>query len=261
MLPLILYDIPSTVEGGCWSPNLAKPRQVNSWFQIMPPSLTSCRYVLRYKGLPFEVEWVELPDIAPRMKDIGATPGRGFDGVEKYTLPVLHDPNSGAIITDSWEIAIYLDHTYPEKRVFPKGTEGLIGAFATVYPEQFRPAIKILLMRSMEVLNERSREYYLAAREEQFNQKMEDWSPEGPERDRHWSVIEKAFTTMKIWFDKSEGKWLMGNTFSYADILAATHLFWFKKVLHVDEWKKIAAWHDGQWERLLADVERECKVV
>ena len=217
--------------------------------------------MLGYKGLPFEVEWVEYPDIAPRMKELGAAPGKSRGGTEMYTLPVLRDPNTGVIITDSWEIAVYLDNTYPEKPVFPEDTKGLISAFGTMLLNQIFPVVKFLVLRSKEVLNERSAEYYLTKRQIHFNQKIEEWSPEGPERERHWSILEKTLAAWKAVYDKTEGKWLMGNTFSYADILTASLLFWFKRVLHDDEWKRVAAWHDGHWERLLADVERECKVM
>jgi len=193
------------------------------------------------------------------MKEIGATPGKHPYGGEMYTLPVLRDPNTGAIITDSWDIVVYLDNTYPAKPVFPKDTKGLICAFGAAYMDQFWPATKFPLVRSREILTERSAEYYLTTRQQYFSQKVEEWSPEGPERDQHWSIFEKAFTAVKKWYDKTDGKWLMGNTFSYADILAASGLFWFKMVLHDDEWKRLAAWHDGRWEKLLADVESECK--
>jgi len=49
------------------------------------------------------------------------------------------------IITDSWDIAMYLNNTYPEKPVFPKDTNGLIHAFDAVYTDQIRPAIKFHL--------------------------------------------------------------------------------------------------------------------
>ncbi|KAF8131631.1 hypothetical protein EV363DRAFT_1483139 [Boletus edulis] len=60
------------------------------------------------------------------MKEIGASPNKRPYGSEVYTLPVLSDPNTGAFITDSWATAVYLDETYPEKPVFPKGSRGLI---------------------------------------------------------------------------------------------------------------------------------------
>ncbi|KAL4075528.1 hypothetical protein J3A83DRAFT_4369686 [Scleroderma citrinum] len=244
MLPLILYDIPSNVEGNYWSPSTARPR-----------------YILGYKGLPFEVDWAEFPDIAPRMKEIGAAPSKRRDGSESYTLPVLRDPNTGAIVTDSWDIAVYLDNTYPEKPIFPKDTKGLIRVFDTAYTDQILPALKFLLLRSREILRQPSAEYYTTTREKYFNQTFGELSPEGPERDQHWSALEKGFATVKTWYDKTDGKWLMGSTFSYADILAASGLFWLKKVLHDDEWKRVAGWHGGQWGRLLVDAERECKVV
>ena len=216
---------------------------------------------MSYKGLPFEVEWVELPDIAPRMKEIKAAPGKGPDGTEMYTLPVLRDPNTGAIVTDSWDIALYLDNTYPEKPVFPEDTKGLIHAFNTAHFGQLLPAIKFPLMRLGGVLRERSLKYYLTTRERYFNQQIEEWSPEGPEREQHWAVLEKAFETWMTWHGKTEGKWFMGNTFSYADVLVVSSLFWLKKVLHENEWNRIATWHDGQLKDLFADVERECQNV
>ena len=48
-----------------------------------------------YKGLHCKVKWVELPDIAPKMKEIVAVPGKSPDGTEMYTLPVLRDPTLG----------------------------------------------------------------------------------------------------------------------------------------------------------------------
>ena len=70
-----------------------------------------------------EINWVEFPDTAPRMKEIGARATR-YDGRDIYTLPVLHDPNTGALVSDSFDIAMYLDKTYPEKPVIPKDTNG-----------------------------------------------------------------------------------------------------------------------------------------
>ena len=180
------------------------------------------------------------------MKEIGAAPSKRPDGTEKYTLPVLRDPNTGALVTDSFDIAVYLDDTYSERPVFPNDTNGLIYALDTAYIDQVRPAIKFLSLRAKEILKERSAEYFIITREQYFNQKFAEFSPEGPVRDQHWAALEKAFIlTAKMWYDKTDGKWLVGNSFSYADIITATNLLWFKRTLHDDEWKRIAAWHDG----------------
>ena len=213
---------------------------------------------MRYKDLSFETDWVELPDITLRMKEIGASPSKRPDGTEKYTLPVLRDPNTGALVTDSFDIATYLDNTYPEKPVFPRDTQSLIHAFDTVYIDLIRPAIKFLSLRAKEILKERSVEYFVTTREQNFNQELAEFSPEGPERDQHWAALEKVFAAAKMWYDKSGGKWIMRDTFCYADIITATNLLWLKRTLHDDEWKKIAVWHDRRWEKFLADVASKC---
>lgn len=244
MIPLILYDIPSKLEGNHWSPNTAKPR-----------------FVLGYKGLPFRIEWVEYPDIAPRMKEIGASKDKLPDGRELYTLPVLSDPNTNALITDSWNIAEYLEKTYPEKPIFPNKSQGLMLVFNTTVYGLGRPAFKFPFLRVSRILNERSMEYFITTREELHKEKFSEFSPEGPKRDEHWAIIKRAMETCKEWYDKEEGKWLMGDVFSYADIIIASRLFWLKRILHDDEWETIANWHDGRWGKLLADVEKECNKV
>ncbi|KIK30027.1 hypothetical protein PISMIDRAFT_671047 [Pisolithus microcarpus 441] len=240
MIPLIFYDIPSKLEGNYWSGSTAKSR-----------------FVLGYKGLPFRIEWVEYCDIAQRMKEIGARQNKLVDGRDGYTLPFLNDPNTGALITDSWEIAEYLEKTYPEKPIFPNKSKGLIRAFDAILMNLLRAAIKFPLVRSTEIMNERSAEYFIATREVGFKEKFSEFSPEGPKREEHWALLEQMFNTSKEWYDEEGGKWLMGDVLSYADIIIASRLFWFKRVLHDDEWEKIANWHDGRWAKLLADFEKE----
>lgn len=219
------------------------------------------RFVLGYKNLPFETVWVEYPDIAPKFKEIGASPLKLQDGSERYTVPVLSDPNTGALITDSWVIAEYLDETYPEKPIFPNGTKGLIMAFEPTLRALEGASFRFSLFRSSQILNERSREYFIATRQVTLGDKVDEWSPEGPTREAHWEIIEKSFYgSAKAWYDKVEGPWVMGDTFSYADILLAVRSLWFKRVYRDDEWKRIASLHDGKWEKLLAEVEKECNL-
>ena len=228
---------------------------------VFYPSSDDSRFVLGYKNLPFETVWVEYPDIAPRMKEIGASPNKLLDGGEQYTLPVISDPNTGAIVTDSFAIAQYLDKTYPEKPIFPPGSEGLISAFDSTLFALAGDSFRFSILRSSQVLNERSLEYFIRTREASFGAKVDQWSPEGPTREAHWAIIEKRYyNSAKMWYDKVEGKWLMGDTFSYADILLAIRTLWFKRVYEEEEWKRIASLHDGKWEKLLADVEKECNL-
>ncbi|KAI6120883.1 hypothetical protein EDD16DRAFT_1725797 [Pisolithus croceorrhizus] len=237
MVPLILYDIPSKLEGNYWSPSTAKPRRMN------PSLVSSDSSIIR------RVEWVEYSDIASRMKQIGARKNKFLYGGEGYTLPVLHDPNTSALITDSWEIAEYLEKTYPEKLIFPNKSKGLIRAFDAAVANSLRAVFKFPIFRTSEILSERSAEY------------PHHHERKRPKCDEHWAILERVFDTSKEWYDDQEGKWLTGDTSSYADIITAADLFWFKRVLHGNEWEKIANWHDGRWAKLLTNVETECNAV
>ncbi|KAG1727798.1 hypothetical protein EDB19DRAFT_1914033 [Suillus lakei] len=235
MLPLVLYDILSELPGNNWSPNPAKPR-----------------FILSYKNLPFVTLWVEYSDISIAMKSIGAKPNKRRDGSEVHTVPVLSDPNTGALITDSLEIASYLEKTYPEKPIFPNNSESLICAFDSAYMSLIIPAIRTTFLRTTEILSPASAEFLAHS----VNVPL----PWDARRDEGWELLENGYSTAYEWYQKSDGKWIMGDTFSYADIIVACWLLMYKRLLKEDEWARISSWNGGKWAQVLADVEKECKL-
>lgn len=66
------------------------------------------RWALDYKRLP----WRGIDIVAFTKKEM-----RRFEGAQ--TVPLLHDPATGAAIGDSSPIIRYLDETYPERPLFP----------------------------------------------------------------------------------------------------------------------------------------------
>ncbi|KAG2116866.1 hypothetical protein BD769DRAFT_1056525 [Suillus cothurnatus] len=237
MLPLVLYDILSELPANNWSPNPAKPR-----------------FILSYKDLPFVTLWVEYSDIPIAMKAVGARPNKRQDGSDVYTVPVLSDPNTGALITDSLEIASYLEKTYPEKPIFPNNSEPLIRAFDSAHLSLIRPAVKSIFVRSTEILNPASAKFFIGARS------IDVPLPWDTRYDEDWDLLEKGYNTAYELYQKTDGKWIIGNTFSYADIILACYLLWYKRVLKEDEWARISSWNGGKWAQVLADVEKECKL-
>ncbi|KAG2348089.1 hypothetical protein BDR05DRAFT_957747 [Suillus weaverae] len=237
MQPLVLYDILSELPGNNFSPNPAKPR-----------------FVLSYKDLPFVTLWVEYSDISVAMKAVGAKPNKRRDGSDVYTVPVLSDPNTGALITDSLEIASYLEKTYPEKPIFPNNSEPLIRAFDSDHLSLVRPAIKSIYTRSAEILSPASAKFFIGLRSKDIP------LPWDAKYDEDWDLLEKGYNTIYEWYQKTDGKWIMGDTFSYPDIVVACYLLWYKRVMKEEEWVRICSWNGGKWAQVLADVEKECKL-
>jgi glutathione S-transferase len=237
MQPLVLYDILSNLPGNNFSPNPAKPR-----------------FVLSYKEIPFVTIWVEYSDISIAMKAIGSKPSKRRDGSEVYTIPVLSDPNTGTLISDSLEIVSYLEKTYPEKPIFPNNSESLIRAFDSAYMSLLLPGIRTVFLRTTEILSPASAKFFIGARTGDAS------LPWDVSRDADWELLEKGYNTAYEWYQKTDGKWIMGNTFSYADIIVACWLLAFKRVLKADEWVMISSWNGGKWAQVLADVEKECKL-
>ncbi|KAI0689501.1 glutathione transferase GTE1 [Cytidiella melzeri] len=240
---IILYDLDSTRPGRATSPM--------TW---------RARYALNYKGIPYKTEWLEYPDIEPLCRKIGAPPtGKKADGSGHYTVPMIYDPSTGKIISDSLAIAKYLDETYPSTpQLFQPGTGALQAACADVIlPAVVLPTLFILLSRIADTLNPRSSAYFRATREEQFG-KLEDMNTP-----KAWEDLEKGWGQVKSYLDvNGEGKNLSflgeSDKFTWCDIQLASTLIWTRTIAGKDseDWKRIAGFYDSFGERLLAQFER-----
>jgi len=232
---ITLYDIPSTLPGKAWSPNVWKTR-----------------LSLSVKGLQYKTVWVEFPEIESVCKKIGAKPTSAT--APHYTLPVIHDPSTNSVISNSIEIARYLDATYPATTpLFPPRSAALQEAFQSA----FRSTVIMSTLPSIMLhlicinLNPTSETHYRTTREAKLGRKLEDLSPPGPQRDEHWKEAEKTFGVVESWLaaNGEEKPFVMGDMISYADVTIAGFLLCLKKLLGPEsqEWKGIAGWHGGRW--------------
>lgn len=170
---ITLYDAASTKGKPLgWNPFVSRARYIGSASPPASPSFLIVRiaqfsYALNFKGVPYKTVWLEYPDIEPTFRSIGAIPiSPKPDGSGPfYTLPVIVDPSrrtpSGGptIITDSWNIAEYLDNVYPSPGLlFPEGTKALQALFLNhVTTTLFYPIVRILTPPLLDFLNEASR--------------------------------------------------------------------------------------------------------
>ncbi|KAE9396353.1 hypothetical protein BT96DRAFT_958228 [Gymnopus androsaceus JB14] len=250
---IIFYDIPFAEPGVCWSPF--------TW---------RTRYCLNYKGLPYRTEWVEYPDIEALCIKIGAAPTDvQDDGVTpEYTLPVIYDPTTGRAVSDSFDIAVYLDATYPSTpRVMHPGMQGIqtaCASYANFQTARVRPFVIPAVFQKLPP--GRSQEYFRRTREVTIGCKLEDWTPRGEDGVREWKAFERGLMFVDKPYKRARketgGRFICGEHPTFADFALAGVLQWCKEGFgpESEEWRDISSWEDRKWETFLNNLEMVAQV-
>ncbi|KAJ7644271.1 hypothetical protein FB45DRAFT_897413 [Roridomyces roridus] len=238
--PILFYDIPSNT--GPWSPN--------TWI---------IRYALNLKGLAYRTIWVEYPDIPEKCMAIGAEPSMmRKDGSPYYSLPVIQDPNTGAIISESLRICEYLDATYPETyKLVPPGTYTLQKGYRAGYDTATDGSIPFIMPAIARILRPRSAEHFVRTREVSFGKKLTEMTPTGEEREVAWNKFKMGFERVVKWMKEGE-PYIMGDRIMYPDLMIAGEMQWFIAGFGRDseEWKDIETWQGGRWGKLVDDLKK-----
>jgi glutathione S-transferase len=268
--PLIFYDISSPLQPRSYAPN---------------PSKT--RLALNFKRLAFTTHYIDILDIASVRASFACPATRTLaDGTDFPTLPVLHDPATGAVVGDSVDIANYLDSTFPGAGgcLFPTDADADNAEAARwrTYesPCKSTPFYAPLSIRPADMPN---------AVYARFNVHVDttfsahvgafaEFLPFNPEtaddvkalfakRSRlpSWDVLSvrgearrpllEAFradlgTLAALFGGGDGGPFLEGERASYADLIVGGWLNMFEVVMPADEWVEFRAWHGGVFARL-----------
>ncbi|PBK91081.1 hypothetical protein ARMGADRAFT_1014299 [Armillaria gallica] len=211
------------------------------------------RYALNLKNLPFQVVDVELPDVEALAKKIGAAPtSTKSDGVSPfYTIPIIQDDSTGAVVSDSIDIAAYLDKTYPSSGpvLIPTGTKALQLAFSSAVVDAFAPFRPFFAHNMTKKVNDATAAYFLRVR---LGGVAKD-APEGEEREKLLTSAKQNLGKINKWFEGSEGDFVMGNEPCFADTAICAFLQFTRTMLgeESEEWKDVASWDDGRWGKYL----------
>ncbi|KAJ3867130.1 hypothetical protein EV359DRAFT_35127 [Lentinula novae-zelandiae] len=244
-MTITLYDFPAKRdEHTAWNPNVWKTR-----------------YSLVYKNLPYRTVLVEFPDLEHIMQLLGAAPTETKpDGSPKYTLPVIHDSATNAVVSDSFIIAQYLEETYPSPPLFPNGTHAFHASFNDLFPARIEPMLQFLIPSIACVLNPRSEVYFRRTRKEMFGMELTELYPaKGSEkRDQEWRRFEEGLGMLDRTMRKSDILIMGGNLPCFADFTVAGWLCSFRTVFGADseEWRGLMQWHDGRWYRFMKALEK-----
>ncbi|KAB8261410.1 hypothetical protein BDV32DRAFT_37047 [Aspergillus pseudonomiae] len=258
--PIVFYDIAPRppVEKTCFAPNPWK-----------------ARLALNFKSRPYATTWVPMPDITKVRSGLKVPACRKFaDGTDFFTLPILEDPATKSLVGDSFDIAVYLQKTYPDSGagdLFPP--QKIDYAFThpailiplsecddTEFPEyaKFNMNIDAAFTAHVQLglqgfpFDPNTAE----ASKEEFVRRAgvtcwEDLLLVGEAREK----IKDSFRDMlgglvPIFSRDTSGPFLLGTRASYADLIVGAWLRMMHVTLPDSEWEEVASWHGGLFGRL-----------
>ncbi|TRM68739.1 hypothetical protein BD626DRAFT_425811 [Schizophyllum amplum] len=233
---IILYDIPSRFG----------PFSGNSW---------RTRYALSYKKLPFSTVWVELGDIAEVLSVAGApTTGTWADGRPKYTVPTIHDPKTSRHVAGGYEIACYLDETYPASpALLPYGTAGLQHLFVDALMDRIvSPGFPAMLEGAFGLFNPSSAAYFRETREKMWGKTLEDMFSDTVAVKKAWTGLKEGLDWLENTIKESgEGSmFLLGSTVTYGDLVIGSTFKWLS-IANPERWEEVKKLNGGRWGRFM----------
>lgn len=219
-----------------------------------------------------------MPVITPLREKLGVPANRTLpDGTPYHTLPVLQDLSTEEIIGDSFEIALYLDRTYPDHpRLFRPSTTGLTAAFNAQVDGIFTK--HVALCDRMPITDAAKAVFVQRTGVDKF----EDLQMEPEKRSKLFEEFEAALgelakaynhtggTTDYVWRPtgtdpaqkqrpppelKQAGPFLDGDEPVYSDFIVGAWLSMMKASLGQEDWKRISSWQGSLWERVLKGLE------
>ena len=256
--PITFYDIAlkPPVEQNCCSPNPWKTR-----------------LTLGFKGLPFATSWVPLPDVAKVRTALKVPPVRKFaDGTDFFTLPIIEDPSTGTSVGDSFDIAVYLQQTYPDSGagdLFPEQTLDFVydpnvviplSECRSECPEYARFNVSVDAAFSAHVgLTLGTFPFDPATAEiskAEFARRAgvaswEDFAMSEEQREKLMGSFRNMLGELGKLFTRDEsGPFLLGARPSYGDVIVGGWLRMMRAALPAGDWEQVRGWHGGIFGRL-----------
>lgn len=261
MSQLAFYDIGQKppVEESCCA--------VNPW---------KSRLALNFKRLPYKTTWVKLPEISKVRSELNVPACRKFaDGTDFYTLPILHDPSTNTFVGDSFDIAVYLQKTYPTSGggdLFPPqtidysygdGSDLLVplserrgGEFDeysrfNMNVDAAFTAHTVLMGTGLPLDPETA---HITKAEWAKRAGVKSWDDIHITDEARVKTMQSFELTLadiaKLYYKDTSGPFLLGQTVSYADLIVGGWLRMMVKTLRKEEWEQSRQWHGGVFGQL-----------
>ncbi|PTB65749.1 hypothetical protein BBK36DRAFT_1120176 [Trichoderma citrinoviride] len=204
---ITLFDLPSKGPNASWS--------LNPW---------KTRLLLTYKGLDYKTEWLNYPEIAPRLRPHLPPNETG----RAYSIPAILFPD-GTYMMDSHKIAAAIEQGYPfppihlEAPILPK--------IEHLTQEAIRPLYPLLMHKiSQVILPDKSYDYWVGQYVRELGMPLDEYERQfGGEK--AWAAARPALSELTELLKEAEGgPFFLGREVSYADFVWVGGLVFVKRV-------------------------------
>ncbi|KAL6876827.1 hypothetical protein J3F83DRAFT_727218 [Trichoderma novae-zelandiae] len=204
-----LFDLPSKEPNAAWS--------LNPW---------KIRLLLNYKGLDYKTEWLNYPEIAPRLRPHLPPNETG----RAYSIPAIQFPD-GTYMMDSRKIAEAIDQKHPSPPVHLDTP--IVERIEQLTLDAIKPLYPILMHKiSQAILADKSYDYWVGQYTRELGMPLDEY-----ERrlggDKSWEAARPALselTRLLVEEKQAEGPFFLGKEVGYADFVWVGGLVFVKRV-------------------------------
>ena len=203
---------------------------------------------------------MEYPDIEAACKKIGAPPSGTRLDKPLYTAPAIVDPNTGAVISESFKIALYLDKQYPDTpRLFPEGSHALQSALVEAIGD--RLLFGMFPVQALDIVGQftpRAQEWFRESRRP-FVGELEALVPQGEKKAEAVKNFITVLDDITRWIEQGGqgGLFVGGDKPTHVDTVIAATLTTIERVAgNGDLWKAIVVANGGRWGRFFKAFEQ-----
>ena len=232
------------------------------------------RLALNYKGIDYETQWIEYPDLEPKFSKTHDPPSPFPPSPNKkrnppnktphsnlapnpskplYTIPAIALPN-GTLVQDSNLIAPALETLHPAPSLrFNDPLTAKVQSAVTKVHKALVPLVMPLI--ATQLLNPRSAEYFSRTRAVRFGKPLTELAADEEADPRAWRDAEEGIAELKRLLALNEGVFFLGGEVAYVDfVFVAALKFWqrvdlglFREVVGRDEafgrlWEACREW-------------------
>ncbi|TKW58637.1 hypothetical protein CTA1_9279 [Colletotrichum tanaceti] len=190
----------------------------------IPDRNSTSRLALNYKGISYKTEWLEYPDIKPRLAPTGleGDPSQ----IALFTCPAVRFPD-GTYVMNSANIIKRIEADYPEPSLHTDSE--VLQQMYDLLGETFDALYPVLLpVAPRDILSKKSAAYFWETRAARFGMTLDELE-EAQGGEPAWAKAKESLEKTAALLNKTEGPFFLGHEFSYVDCVYVGFLFLAKR--------------------------------